>query len=166
MQTHCNESTGIQRPLLPVQGNMGELGSQYIPHSHPGSTQKSNSVCKWPEVPEELQTTATQVAKCWEPCQQRTLCSNTSRQQRTYWAWHETFTEQPKCLQIEAAFWARMAGGKKKPNLWKLQGRFSEHVVSYCVIISTDASLACSDRRVKKSADAFCISSVEKLKEI
>lgn len=123
MQTHSNESTGIQRPLLPVQGNMGELGSQYIPHSHPGSTQKSNSVCKWPEVPEELQTTATQVAKCWEPCQQRSLCSNISRQQRTYWAWHETFTEQPKCLQIEAAFWARMAGGKKKTKPVKITGK-------------------------------------------
>lgn len=54
MQIHCNESTGIQRPLLPVHGNKGELDSQYIPHSHLGSTWKSNSVCKWPEVPEEL----------------------------------------------------------------------------------------------------------------
>lgn len=64
MQIHCNESTGIQRPLLPAHSKEGALGSQYIPHSHLGSTQRSNSVCKWPEVPEELQATATRVAEC------------------------------------------------------------------------------------------------------
>lgn len=67
MQIHCNESTGIQHPLLRVHGNKGKLGSQYIPYSHLGSTRKSNSVCKWPGVPEELQTTATWVASAGNP---------------------------------------------------------------------------------------------------
>lgn len=41
-QIHRKGSIGIPWLLLPVQGNMVELDSQYIPHSHPQSTQRSN----------------------------------------------------------------------------------------------------------------------------